>query len=220
MKHIKTYKQLLEGLIDKMLPVNDEEIKKFLSKLNALDRLKEIKKNNLDDKFKPSDEEIIKSLFELSVNFNNLSPLDKIDKIRRYELSEELIPSDEEIKKSIKKLDDKIIRTTYQIITPESAENGDYAEEGFEDEEGENMIPDDWEYEEKTVVEKAVDFITDSGYVSPSNHPFMIDTWYSTITPEENYESNEEKYYSYHLYGFTKEEQKEIYIRIKENIST
>ena len=197
-----------------MTPKSDDDIETSLSGLNALDRLKKINEEGLDDKFRPSDDEIIDAFKELGINYNELSPLDKVDKIKRYDLSEEFMPSDEEIQKCIDGLSERIIRTTYQTVTPESAEQGDYADQGWHDEKGESMIPDDWEYEEKTVVDKAVEFITDEGGVSPSSSPFMIDTDYSTASPVTNYLTGEETYYTFHLYGFTEIEQKEIYERI------
>jgi len=215
MKYLKTY----EGIKNLLKPKSEADIEKALLNLNTLDRLKKINDENLDDKFKPSDEEIIKALADLmDINFNKLSPLDKIDKIRRYNLNDKLKPTDEEIQKNIDNLTERIIRTTYQTITPESAENGDYADQGWENEEGENMIPDNWKYDEQTVVEKSVDFLEYNGAYTTSNSKFWIDTYYSTSSPELDYSTGEEKYYTFHLYGFTEIEQKEIFDRITRKI--
>ena len=60
----------------------------------------------------------------------------------------------------------KLIRTTYEIITEESAAEGDVEEAGWEDEEGVEVEPDEYDLEEgKTVVDLAVDHILSEGHV-------------------------------------------------------
>ncbi len=110
---------------------------------------------------------------------------------------------------------DKRIATTYQVVTPESAEQGDYADQGWEDEDGESMVPDEYDVEEeKTAVDKAVEFLTDKGGLEPSSSHFNTGVWYSTIDPERDFHSGEEKYYSFHLKGFTPEEEAQIFEKI------
>jgi hypothetical protein len=112
---------------------------------------------------------------------------------------------------------DKIITTTYQIVTPESAEQGDYAEQGWKDEEGESMTPDEYDMEDGvTAIDKAVEFLKHNGANEPSSSPTITigNTWYSTSSPDIDYTTGAETYYSYHLKGFTPEEEQEIYKRI------
>ena len=111
---------------------------------------------------------------------------------------------------------EKRIATTYQTVTPESAEQGDYADQGWEDEEGESMLPDEYEIEDGvTAVDKAVRFLLDKGGNEPSSSHFNTGVWYSTPDPDRNYRTGEEKYYSFHLKGFSPEEEAEIFNRIK-----
>ena len=112
---------------------------------------------------------------------------------------------------------DKLITSTYQIVTPESSEQGDYAEQGWKDEEGESMIPDEYDTEDGvTAVDKAVEFLEKNGANEPSSSPTINigNTWYSTSSPDIDYTTGAETYYSYHLKGFTPEEEQEIYKRI------
>lgn len=110
---------------------------------------------------------------------------------------------------------DKKIATTYQTVTPESAEQGDYADQGWEDEEGESMTPDEYDAEDGiTAVDKAVRFLQDKGGNEPSSSQFHEGVWYSTVDPERDFHTGEEKYYSFHLKGFTPEEEAQIFEKI------
>jgi len=107
-------------------------------------------------------------------------------------------------------VNDKKITTTYQTTTPESLEDGDYAESGWRDEEGESMLPDEYDDEDITVIDKAVEFLKNHYAYEPSSSDFHTDIWYSA-SPDENYVTGENTYYSYHLEGFTEEEEYEIW---------
>jgi hypothetical protein len=101
------------------------------------------------------------------------------------------------------------ITTTYQTVTPESAEHGDFADCGFEDEDGYPCVPED---EDETVVSMAVSFLTDKGVMEPSCWPtWGIGTWYSTEPQIEDYSTAEEISYSFHLKGFTEDQERAIY---------
>jgi hypothetical protein len=103
------------------------------------------------------------------------------------------------------------IRTTYDIVTEESAAHGDVAERGWIDEEGEVMEPDaDEEAEGITAVSLAVKFLRDAGGIYPSSSGFHPGVWYSNEA-EQDYRTGEWETRSYHLVNFTTEEQKEIY---------
>lgn len=110
-------------------------------------------------------------------------------------------------------LNDKIITTTYQIVTPESAEDGDYAEQGWEDEDGESMLPDEYDIEDNiTAVDKAVEFLKNKKYTTePSSSDFHVGISYSTPDADHNYSTGEDTYYACHLNGFTPEEELKIF---------
>jgi soluble cytochrome b562 len=89
---------------------------------------------------------------------------------------------------------------TYQIITPESAKEGDFSETGFE-------------YEDQgfdSLYEMA-DEIRNEGYVEPSDsgEPNKS-TWYTTVDPVRDYSTGEETYYSFHPKLSSGEEAKEL----------
>jgi Zn-dependent M16 (insulinase) family peptidase len=108
-----------------------------------------------------------------------------------------------------------LIKTTYQTITPESSEDGDYADHGWEDEDGESMIPDDYDIDEGiTAIDKAVKFLNNKGATEPSSSEYHQGLSYSTPDPDRNYTTGEETYYSYHLSGFTPNEEYEIWKKI------
>ena len=86
------------------------------------------------------------------------------------------------------------IKTTYEIITPESAEIGDAEERGWEDEEGVEI----------ECVAEAVEFLIDKG-VEQGN----IRDYYS-VDPDRDYQTGGETYYGYHLHGFSDEQMEEI----------
>lgn len=111
---------------------------------------------------------------------------------------------------------DKYITTSYYTITPESAENGDFEDHGWYDEEGESMLPDEFEIEEGiTAVDKAVDFLENVRYTTePSSSEFHDGIYYSSVDPDQNYTTGEDTYYTCHLKGFTTEEEFEIYKKI------
>jgi hypothetical protein len=111
---------------------------------------------------------------------------------------------------------DKLIKTTYQTVTPESAAKGGFEDQGWEDEEGKSMSPDEYDIEEGvTAIDKAVEFLKDNGANEPSSSQFNTGVWYSTPDGEKNYTTGEEKFHSFHLKGFTPEEEEEIYNRMK-----
>lgn len=110
---------------------------------------------------------------------------------------------------------DKLIKTTYQVVSPESAEQGDYADQGWENEEGVSMIPDKWDDDDVTAVDKAVDFLNRKGATEPSVSPgFIVGISYTTIDSDVNYETDEDTYYTCHLYGFTPLEEYMIWGRV------
>lgn len=113
---------------------------------------------------------------------------------------------------------DKVITTTYAISTEESAEQGDYAETGWDDEEGESMVPDEYDIEEGiTLIDKAVDYMENTKYTTePASSSFHKGIYYTSTDPNINYTTGEETYYSCHLEGFTEDEEELIFMKMKD----
>jgi len=103
-----------------------------------------------------------------------------------------------------------IIRTSYDVCTPEFSEFGMFADTGWEDEEGFDCMQDP----EMDPVETAIFFLEDQGAVEYSSGPgFLPGGWYSS-EPVENYITGETKTYNFHLSGFSDEDLKVIYENI------
>lgn len=109
----------------------------------------------------------------------------------------------------------RLIRISYEVITPESAELGEVAESGWIDEEGVVIEPDADDIagagsEFLAVVNAAVGVIGHKQ--QPSSCPFAPGfTWYSETTGDEDYMTGAVTYKSWHLSGFTPEEEQDIY---------
>lgn len=104
------------------------------------------------------------------------------------------------------------IRISYVTITPESAEAGDVADRGWIDEEGEDMDPDKFDIEDGvSAAQKAAKFLNDKGAYHPSSSPFHTGVWYSDSPEVIDYATGEEEERSYHLSGFTPEEEQKIF---------
>lgn len=108
------------------------------------------------------------------------------------------------------------IRISYDVVMPESAEDGDFAETGWENEEGEIVDPDDSDVDEAgselaAVVECAVRIVGNG--VEPSDSPRCCagHTWYTDCDGDVDYEDGSETRHSYHLDGFSEDEERAIY---------
>lgn len=110
----------------------------------------------------------------------------------------------------------RTISVTYEVITPESAEEGDVAERGWENEEGYNVEPSEEDREDgSTAVDNAVRFLRGEGPVEASCYPsWSRGTWYTQTDGSTEYSTGAERRLSFHLSGFIEEEEKEIYARI------
>jgi hypothetical protein len=80
-----------------------------------------------------------------------------------------------------------MLDVTYEIVTSESAEYGEAAESGFEDED----IEFDSLYE-------MIEYMLDNGAIHPSSSSAGANTWFST-EPELDYSSGEDKTLSFHI---------------------
>jgi hypothetical protein len=123
------------------------------------------------------------------------------------------------------------IRITYEIVTPESAAEGEAEDSGWINEEGIDCTPDDmdlsdaedtlWddEIEELTkeeiflhaVVKLAEKEILEKGGVEPSSSQFHKGIWYTQIDSDKDYATGADERWSFHLDGFTEEQEKAIH---------
>jgi hypothetical protein len=109
----------------------------------------------------------------------------------------------------------RLIRTTYAMTTPESASAGDHSETGWHDEAGEPMDPDKWDDEGTTAVDKAVAFLEREGATEPSGSTWYPHLWYSWPDASTvDWATGEDEMRSYHLDGFTEEEERAILARV------
>ena len=101
-----------------------------------------------------------------------------------------------------------LMNKTYDIVTPESAEAGDFADQGFV-----------YEDEEFDSLEELAREILSEGSVEPSDYPIVSNsTWYSTVDSVQDrdyFEEGESKTYAFHPKGLTDQEAKELYRLIK-----
>ena len=108
----------------------------------------------------------------------------------------------------------KHIKITYDVVTPESAAHGDFEETGWENEEGVDMIPDQFDIDEGlTPADLAVKYLRNEGVIEASSSCFHVGLWYTT-EGDVDYTDGSERRQSYHLYGFLPEEEREIYNRV------
>lgn len=102
-----------------------------------------------------------------------------------------------------------LLTITFEIVTPESAESGDFEDIGWEDEDGVSMEPDEDEKEDgETVVTKTVEYLKNNGATNPSDSHGAA-RWYSD-DGYEDYRTGETKTLSYHFVNYTDEEREEI----------
>jgi hypothetical protein len=93
------------------------------------------------------------------------------------------------------------IATSFSKITWHDPPDEDYDEEnGWEDEEGEDLAVDEFDDDDATPVKKAVKWLRNKGAQDTGN-----DGWYSS-EEEQNYRDGSRTTYSYHLRGYTEDE--------------
>jgi len=113
--------------------------------------------------------------------------------------------------RALRKNGDPRVKITYEIITPESAEEGDVAESGWEDDEGVSMTLDEWDIEEETTLaEKTAKWLYDEGAIEPSSSHFYPGTWY-TAYGDQDYRTGAYKNRSFHLHDFTPDEERQVW---------
>ena len=97
------------------------------------------------------------------------------------------------------------IRTTYTTYTPESIEQGDSADNGWIDEDGETVAG----------VHEAVRFLRNAGVTEASGSHFHKGVWYSTEPSYTDYGTGEQEERSYHLSGFTMNQERRVFEAMK-----
>jgi hypothetical protein len=111
------------------------------------------------------------------------------------------------------------ITISFETFTPESVENGDAEERGWVDKDGVSMVPDEYDLDDgKTAVDLAIKFLKDEGSTEASSSSFHPGVWYVQTegTRDRDYfEKGEETIQSYHLEGFTPEEERAIFEGMK-----
>jgi hypothetical protein len=109
------------------------------------------------------------------------------------------------------------ITITFSRTTPESAEQGDFSESGWIDEEGVDMAPDEFDREEGlTATDKAAKYLYDEGATEASSSQFHPGLWYSSGWSTVNYRTGEEEERNFHLVGFTEEQEREVYDKLRQ----
>lgn len=110
---------------------------------------------------------------------------------------------------------DPRILITYEIVTPESAEEGDAEERGWIDEDGVSMKPDKYDTQDGiTAVDKAIKFLKHEYATDASSSRFNEGTWYTNYEYSQDYSTGAVESRSYHLKGFTEAEERAIFNRV------
>ena len=105
------------------------------------------------------------------------------------------------------------ICTTYQIVTEESAEHGDFEETGWHDEEGVEFPRGD---PDEPCVEEAAKWLARKGIEEASSSSFHPGIWYCG-TADPDYRTGEWTSHCYHLKDFTPQEEEQVYRLLHEN---
>lgn len=96
---------------------------------------------------------------------------------------------------------------SYNIVTEESAEDGDTADNGFDD--YHSCEPDEYDIADgKTAVDIAVSWLNDKCLESGSD-------WWTDADVDRDYSTGDETRHSYHPYNFTPEQLAEVINRVK-----
>ena len=102
------------------------------------------------------------------------------------------------------------IKTTFEIVTDESAREGEVAERGWKDEEGSEITPDDYDIDEygdesSAAIALAVKWLCSAGAVESSSNRFHRGVWYSGSADRDGETE------SFHLDGFSADEESAIF---------
>jgi len=108
------------------------------------------------------------------------------------------------------------ITTSFSQTTPESAAQGDHSDNGWIDEDGVEMVPDAFDYEEGlSAVDLAVKFLLDKGASEASSSQFYSGVWYSAPWQTIDYRTGTDEERSFHLHEFSEAEERAIWDKLQ-----
>lgn len=102
------------------------------------------------------------------------------------------------------------IKVSYEIIHPSEEDVYPEIENGWVNEDGVPIEPD----EDETIAEAAAKMMKYDGATEASSSHFHTGIWYTSYG-DTDYQSGETENRSYHLYGFTPEEEAEVFELMK-----
>lgn len=110
----------------------------------------------------------------------------------------------------------RLIRKSYEIVSPESAADGDIVETGWIDRKGYPIEPDEDDIEEYGNELAAIVALTKkyiSYTVEASDYPkyYPSHTWYTSADADIDYRTGNHTRYSWFLDGFSDDEQRAVY---------
>lgn len=120
----------------------------------------------------------------------------------------------------------RAIATSYSTVTPESAEEGDFADRGWVDEEGDAIEVDVLDIGDQgeagsqapvtdAIVKRAVRWLRDHGAYETSSSSYHSGVWYSSPSEVSDYSTGEERSEDFFLRNFTEEEERRIFDEFK-----
>lgn len=98
----------------------------------------------------------------------------------------------------------KRIAVSYETWSEEDVDDGDTDNRGWEDEEGVDFTDED------EPVKEAISFLKEKGATNASSSHFGKGVWYSS-EDDVDMKTGDRTIYSYHLYGWTKDEEQKIF---------
>ena len=108
------------------------------------------------------------------------------------------------------------LAVSFEIVTPESSEDGDTAETGWESDPDGDLLEWDTDPESgESLASEATRLI--GRFVEPSSTVFHPGIWYTDSDARQDrayFEKGEDYRRSYHLIGFTESEQREVFDRV------
>lgn len=99
----------------------------------------------------------------------------------------------------------KALKIYFQTITSESAEHGNFADQGLYDEIQVESIQD--------ILDKI------DCYLEPSSSMFHSGIWYSSVDPDIDYTTGTETYYTFHLVTTSTDFEKQVYEKLTEKLA-
>ena len=120
----------------------------------------------------------------------------------------------------------RAIATAYQTVTPESAAEGDVADRGWEDQDGDSIEVSSYDIEEArgegshapvtdAIVKQAVRWLRDHGANETSSSSYHAGVWYSSPSEVTDYSTGEERSEDFFLRNFTDKEERLVFVEFK-----